>query len=174
MDGFPDEKQNHPNVTYIFKNEEPGGRLHLQERHIVALQCLYVDWRKHVAEGVKRNPDDLEELICPCCKQRLYLVERYGGELEDADTYDETIADCSGFIIVMPNGFKMFLRGSVLGSVISCYGSSDLGGLFDSKFTMSNTGQRLYAEGPWCEMVCVLDAYDSDYHHSLGVLELGR
>ncbi len=174
MDGFPNEKQNHPHTAAIFNNEESGGQFHLAERHIFALQSLYGDWCKHVAEGVKRNPNDLEEFICPCCKQRLYLVGRWlNEELEDADQYDETIADRGGFVIEMPPGWKVFLKGSMLGKIISCYRSQALGGLFDTKFTMSTSGERLRAKGPWCEMVCALSPYNSDYHHSLGVMELG-
>lgn len=176
MDGFPDEKQGHPSTAAIFKNDEHGGMLHLAERHVDAMKSLYDDWRKLVAEGFERNPNGLEELICPCCNQRLYLVKRYNGVLEDADEYDETMADRRGFVIVMPNDSKskVFLRGSILEKIIFCYASQALGGMFDNKFTMSTTGMRWRAEGPWCEMVCALSPYDSDDHYSLGTLELGR
>lgn len=172
MDGFPDEKQDHPKVDYIFKSEEPGMQLHLENRHVYALKSLYSDWCKHVNEDVERNPDGLEEFTCPCCKQRLYLLGRYGGELEDADKYDETIADRRGFKIMMPDGSEAyaFLKGSMLEKIFSCYVSHALGGLYDSKFTISTT--RLRAKGPWCEMVCALQPYDSEYCHSLGVFKL--
>jgi hypothetical protein len=171
IDGFPDESPDHPKTDKIFKNGEHDELLHLQRRHIVALQSLYADWCKHVSEGVKCNPDDLDEFICPCCDQRLYLV-RNCGELEDADEYDENYANRQGFVIVMPNDIKVFLKGSVLSNIISCYGSYVLGGLLDSKFTISIADRRLKAEGLCCEMVCALNEYDSDYHHSLGVLKL--
>lgn len=174
MDGFPNEKQDHLHTADVFNNEESGGQFHLAEWHIFALQSLYDDWCKRVSEGIKRNPNDLEELLCPCCKQRLYLVGRwFGGELEDADQYDETFADRGGFVIEMPYGWKVFLRGSMLENIISCYRSRVLGGLFETKFTMSTRGDRLRAEGPRCEMVCALSPYDSECHNSLGVLELG-
>lgn len=174
IDGFPEEKQDHPSTAYIFKNEERDAGILLEEQHLDAFKSLYGDWCKRVAEGVKRNPNDLEELTCPCCNQRLYLIGRYNGELEDADNYDETIADRMGFVIEMPNDMKVFLKGRMLRDVISCYGSQVLGGLFDSKFTMSITGYRLRAEGPWCDMVCSLPQYDSDYHNSIGMLKIGK
>ena len=177
VDVFPDEKQDHSHTAFIFQRNECDAEIRLTERHVDALESLYKDWCKCVSKGAEHNPDDLEELICPCCKQRLYLVGRcYGRELEDADKYDETTVDRKGFLIVMPNGRRVFLHGRVLGDIFSCYASQVLGGLFDSTFTITDTlaSPKLRAEGPWCEMVCALNPYDSEHHHLLGVLEIGR
>lgn len=150
---FPDEVEGHPSVENVFKFDSSECGVKFRAGDIEALKFLYREiWVKHVQQGIVSNPDHMNEFYCPCCRTRLY---ESGRELVDADEYDSNADRLHGYDLKLPDGSKVFLKGSCLSDLMDCQALGFISEAIVYK-PANGTDARLYAKGGQWEFLCML------------------
>lgn len=168
---FPEEVEGHPSTAKVFPGYDNAVKFSAES--IQELKDRYADWCKLIQEGIKKNPDDLEELSCPCCQSRLYMKSR--GELFDADEYDEAADRLQGIVLRMQDGSQFFLRAYTLSKFlhfISVLGYNDIPTLYVCPYG-DRCAHLLSKDGGW-EAVMMLCCWYKDNDKDIDYKPIGR
>lgn len=155
---FPEEVEGHPSTAKVFPGYDNAVKFSAQS--IQELKDLYADWRKLIQNGIKKNPDVLDEYICPCCESRLYMK---GREIIDADEYDEQAEGFLGMVLRMQDGSQFFLRAYTLSKFMHCIsalGYEDIPAIYIRPYGKYNA-HLLSNDGSW-EAIMMLSWYDDN------------
>lgn len=156
---FPEEVEGHPSTAKVFPGYDNA--VEFSAESIKELKDRYADWCKLIQNGIEKNPDDLEELTCPCCQSRLY--RKSYGELIDADEYDEDADRLHGIVLRMQDGSQFFLRAYTLSKFlhfISVLGYNDIPTLYVRPYG-EHCAHLLSKDGCW-EAIMMLSWYEDN------------
>ena len=169
--GYPEEFEGHPKTPKCFpEGEEWDKATSFTLDEVKKFLGFKARYGEHLVNGVRRNPEDLEEYQCPCCRERLYIRDR---ELVDADKDDESYDNRFGFDIVPPSGEKVIALGYILNKfvrTILAFVEGDESRLAKVEMRLVDSGRYVVAaRGDGFEGVMIV--YPRDRHDRYRTLE---